>query len=230
MMSPTPSNPFPTHVAVIGAAGGLGQGILRVCRAEGIGFTAVVRSRPERVSDVPPGSRIETVTSLADRDGLVRAFSGADAVLTAMGVTKTSNDPSALLSANFDHVEAAMKAANVDRIVLINTVVAPAPGESPGLFVRLFSHVPGTVGAGARELRAVSESLGRGAFGSLRWTLVRAAVNAKGKDEPPVASAKRDRRRTTMMPVSFDALARWMLLEAIANRYVRAAPVVTRRR
>lgn len=47
------SRPLPRHVAVIGAAGGLGQGILSVCRAEGIQFTAVVRSRPERIAGVP---------------------------------------------------------------------------------------------------------------------------------------------------------------------------------
>ena len=36
---------LPRHVAVIGAAGGLGQGILSVCRGEHIAFTAIVRSR-----------------------------------------------------------------------------------------------------------------------------------------------------------------------------------------
>src|SRR5947209_2617493 len=53
-----PIPPLPHHVAVIGAAGGLGQGILDVCRTEGIGFTAIVRSRPERITNVPRGSRI----------------------------------------------------------------------------------------------------------------------------------------------------------------------------
>ena len=52
-----PIRPLPHHVAVIGAAGGLGQGILDVCRTEGIGFTAIVRSRPERITNVPRGSR-----------------------------------------------------------------------------------------------------------------------------------------------------------------------------
>jgi len=53
-----PIRPLPHHVAVIGAAGGLGQGILDVCRAEGIGFTAIVRSRRERITNVPRGSQI----------------------------------------------------------------------------------------------------------------------------------------------------------------------------
>ena len=91
------SRPLPRHVAVIGAAGGLGQGILGVCRAEGIGFTAIVRSRPERITDVPTGCRVAVVTSLADRAALTDAFSGADAVLTALGLTSTSDDRAAPL-------------------------------------------------------------------------------------------------------------------------------------
>jgi hypothetical protein len=47
-----PNHALPCHVAVLGAAGGLGQGILSVCRAEGVNFTAIVRSRPERITDV----------------------------------------------------------------------------------------------------------------------------------------------------------------------------------
>ena len=105
------SRPLPRHVAVIGAAGGLGQGILSVCRAEGIGFTAIVRSRPERITDVPSGSRVAVVTSLADRAGLTEAFHGADAVLTALGLTSTSEDRLALLSANMATVEEAMLAS-----------------------------------------------------------------------------------------------------------------------
>jgi putative NADH-flavin reductase len=74
------SRPLPHHVAIIGAAGGLGQGILTVCRAEGIRFTAIVRSRPERITDVPGGSRVAVVRSLADRAALTEEFSGAGAV------------------------------------------------------------------------------------------------------------------------------------------------------
>src|SRR4051794_39143013 len=110
-------HPLPRHVAVIGAAGGLGQGILRVCRAERIRFTAIVRSRPERITDVPDGSSVRVVTSLADQEALTKAFSGADAVLTALGLTPASFDRSALLSKNCATVEASILAASVDRIM-----------------------------------------------------------------------------------------------------------------
>lgn len=224
------SRPLPHHVAVIGAAGGLGQGILRVCRAEGIGFTAIVRSRPERITDVPDGSRVSVVTSLADEGALTEAFSGADAVLTALGLTSASSDPSALLSRNTVAVEASMRAAGIDRFIMINTMLTSRPGRPASWAMRFFSRIPGTMGRGATEQQAVVDALGNGAFASLRWTLVRAGVNAKGKDERPVASADWDGALNSWLPVSYDAMGRWMLEEAAANDFIRAAPLVSRRR
>ena len=224
------SLPLPGHVAVIGAAGGLGRGILNVCREESIGFTAIVRSRPERITEVPEGSRVAVIANLSDRAALAEAIKGADAVLTAMGVTSTSRDPSALLSTNMANVEASMNTADVDRILIINTILCPPPGKPAGMVMRLFSMVPGNIGRGAVEQRAVVDALASGALSSLRWTLVRAALNSRGKDEPPVASAEYDKALNSWFPVSYGAMGRWMLVEAAANRYVRAAPVVSRRR
>src|SRR5262245_39505076 len=185
----SPSGPRPRHVAVIGAAGGLGQGILAACRDEGIGFTAIVRSRPERITNVPPGSRVAVVASLADRSALSAAFGGADAVLTALGVTAASQDRSASLSANMDTVEQAMADAGVDRIVVINTLLTSLPGKPASPLMRFFSWMPGRIGRGAREQQSVVDALGRGSFSSLRWTLVRGGLNARGIDEHPAASA-----------------------------------------
>jgi putative NADH-flavin reductase len=230
MPTESQSRPLLRHVAVIGAAGGLGQGILSVCREEGIGFTAIVRSRPERITDVPPGSRVAVVSSLADRYALTVALAGADAVLTALGVTSTSRDRSALLSENMKTVEQAMLTAGVDRIVVTNTLLTSSPGKSATLLMRFFSWMPGTIGRGATEQQAVVDALGRGAFSSLRWTLVRGGLNARGKDERPVASADWAGALNSWMPVSYRAMGRWMLEEAAANEFVRAAPLVSRRR
>jgi putative NADH-flavin reductase len=217
-------------VAVIGAAGGLGQGILSVCRSEGIGFTAIVRACPERISVVPPRFWVAVVTSLADRPALTAAFAGAGAVLTSLGVTSTSRDRPALLSENMETVEQAMSAAGVDRIVVINTLLTSLPGRPASLVMRFFSWMPGTIGRGATEQQAVVDALGRGAFSSLRWTLVRGGLNARGKDERPAASADWAGALNSWMPVSYRAMARWMLEEAAANEFVRAAPLVSRRR
>lgn len=224
------SRPLPHHVAVIGAAGGLGQGILSVCRANGIRFTAIVRARPERISNVPSGSRVAVVSSLSDMTALAEAFAGTDAVLTAMGVTSADFDPSSLLSANMATVEKSILTAGVDRIILINTLLASLPGKPASRALRFFSWMPGTMGRGAAEQQAVVEALGNGAFSSLRWTLVRAGVNRRGKDERPAASADWDGALNSWSPVSYEAMGRWMLEEAAANEFVRAAPLVSRRR
>lgn len=224
------TNPRPHHVAVIGAAGGLGQGILTVCRDEGIGFTAIVRSRPERISDVPPGSRAAVVTSLGDHAALTAAFAGADAVLTALGVTATSQDRASALSENMKTVEQAMVASGVDRIVVINTLLSSLPGQPASRLMRFFSRLPGTMGRGAREQQSVVDALGRGAFSQLRWTLVRGGLNARGMDEPPVASADWAGALNSWKPASYRAMGQWMLEEAAANAFVRAAPLVSRRR
>ena len=224
------SRPLPSHVAVLGAAGGLGQGILGVCRASRIGFTAIVRSRPERITDVPSGSRVVVVQSLADRRALMDAFSGADAVLTALGVTATTHEHSALLSANMAAVEESMLPAGVDRIVMVNTLLSSVPGKPASRAMRFFAWMPGTIGRGAREQQAVIDALGSGAFSSLRWTLVRAALNSRGKHERPVASPNWDGAPNSWSPVSYEAMGRWMLEEAVANQFIRAAPLVSRRR
>ncbi|MCX5660934.1 MAG: NAD(P)H-binding protein [Planctomycetota bacterium] len=225
-----PSRPLPRHVAVVGAAGGLGQGILGVCRAEGIGFTAIVRSRPGRITDLPGRSRVVVVESLADGASLAEAFSGADAVLTALGVTATTHDRPALLSVNMATVRESMLAAGVDRIVLVNTLLASLPGMSASRLMRFFSWMPGNIGRGAAEQQAVVDALGAGVFASLRWTLVRAAVNSRGSDEHPVASADWPGARNSWLPVSYAAMGRWMLEESVANEFVRAAPLVSRGR
>jgi putative NADH-flavin reductase len=193
-------------VAVLGAAGGLGQGILSVCRAEGVKFTAIVRSRPSRITDVPDGSRVAVVASLADRAALTEAFSGADAVLTATGLTATSADPSALLSANMAGIEQSMLAAGVDRIVVINTLLASLPGTPASRALRFFSWLPGNTGHGAAEMQAVVDALGAGALSSLRWTLVRGGLNSRGSNEPPVATADWGGAVNSWAPVSYEAM------------------------
>lgn len=218
------------HVAVLGAAGGLGSAILDTCRRAGITFTAIVRSRPERIANVPDGSRAVVVPDLADRRVLAGALRGADALLTATGVTRTSQDRSALLSTNLESLEAAMNDAGVERIVIVNTLIAAAPGEKPSFMTRLFTWVPGKTGRGASDLQAVPVALGEGALASVRWTLVRAATNSKGADVEPVASPDWSSKRNSMLPVSYPRMARWMLDEAARCEFVRGAPLVSKPR
>lgn len=123
-----------------------------------------------------------------------------------------------------------MKSAGVDRILLINTLIAAEPGQRASLAMRFFSRFPGKMGPGAREQQAVVDALGSGSLATLRWTLVRAGLSPKGSNEPPVASATWAGAKNTYAPVSYDAMGAWMLEEAAVNRFVHAAPLVSRGR
>lgn len=223
-------NKFPRHVAILGAAGGLGMGLVDVCREANVRFTAIVRSRPERIANIPLGSRVVVIDSLADAEKLVKAFSGVDAVISAVGVTATSNDSSAFLSKNLKGLASAMKTAKVDRLILINSLACSPPGEPASLPVRFFSLFPGNVGQGAREMQAVVDAIAEGQLADIRWTLIRAGVNSKGKHVPPIASDHYNKKTQTLMPVSYKSMAKWMLEEVEKNLFVNAAPAVTRGR
>jgi uncharacterized protein YbjT (DUF2867 family) len=223
-------NALPRHVAVLGAAGGLGQGILRVCMAESIAFTAIVRSRPERIGVIPPGSRVVVVPSLDDVASLSDAFHDADSIVTTLGVTSTSTDRSAFLSSNVASIEQAMHEAAVNRIVIISTLIAAPPSKRASWPMRFFSHVPGLMGLGAREQQAVVDALGHGALGTVQWTLVRGGLTARGSNEPPVAALDWSEGVNSWFPVSYEAMGRWLLEEAAAKQFVGAAPLVSRAR
>ncbi len=90
--------------------------------------------------------------------------------------------------------------------------------------MRFLLSLPGTAG------RGTGDALGRGALSSLRWTLVRGGLNSRGEDERPVASPGWAGALNSWMPVSYRAMGRWMLEEAAANKFVRAAPLVSRSR
>jgi len=123
-----------------------------------------------------------------------------------------------------------MLAAGVDRIIVINTLLTAEPGRPVSRAMRFFTWMPGTMGRSAREQQAVVDVLGNGAFSSLRWTLVRAGLNSRGKDERPAASRDWDGALNSWSPVSYRAMGRWMLEEAAAYEFVRAAPLVSRGR
>ncbi|KAJ3237728.1 hypothetical protein HDU81_009111 [Chytriomyces hyalinus] len=219
-----------SRVAIIGAAGGLGHAIVKHCQDNNIPFTAIVRSRPERIQLTRTTDRVAVVPSLSDKQLLQAAFEDCQSVITATGITSTSNDPSAFLSPNLDTIESAMLAANVTRIVIVNTLVTSAPGEGISNAMRFFKWIPGSMGKGATEMQAVVDALGAGKLLKVKWTLVRAGVHPSGANEEPVASADWAGSMNTLQPVSYEAMARWMVEEASACKFVGMAPLVSKKK
>lgn len=152
-------------------------------------------------------------------------------VLTALGVTPTSHERQSL---RYRRMRPRWKprcgSPEFDAVAIINTLLVSLPGKSASGAMRLFTWMPGWVGRGAREQQAAADAIGRGAFSSVRWTLVRGGLNSRGKNEAPVSAVDWPGALNSWMPVSYEAMARWMIEEAAAGRYVKAAPLVSRRR
>jgi hypothetical protein len=120
----------PARVAIIGASGTYGEGIL--ARAEMIGVAAVVITRsPHKFKNVKPSTTV-VEAQLDEEETLRRAFVGCDGVISALGDDRKTRPK----THNLPHVWHAMKAAGVTKYVGMGSGPMMMPGEKPGGFQR----------------------------------------------------------------------------------------------
>jgi len=120
----------PVRVAIIGASGTYGKGIL--ARAEEIGVRAVVVTRsPHKFKTVKPTTTV-VETQLHEEEKLREAFAGCDGVISALGDDRTERPK----THNLPHVWSAMKAAGLTKYVGMASGAMMMPGERPGVFQR----------------------------------------------------------------------------------------------
>ncbi len=120
----------PVKVAIIGASGTYGKGIL--ARAEEIGVEAVVVTRsPHKFQHVESTTTL-VEAQLNEDDKLKRAFTDCDGVISALGDNRKERPK----SHNLPHVWNAMKAAGVTKYVGMGSGAMMLPGEKRGGFQR----------------------------------------------------------------------------------------------
>ena len=118
----------PAKVAIIGASGTYGKGVL--ARAEEIGVEAVVITRsPHNFKDIKPTTTI-FVAQLDEEDKLKEAFTGCEGVISALGDDRKSRPK----THNLPHVWNAMKAAGLKKYVGMASGAMMMPGERRGWF------------------------------------------------------------------------------------------------
>ncbi len=118
----------PVKVAIIGASGTYGKGIL--ARAEEIGIKTVVVTRsPHKFQDVKPTTTV-VETELNEEEKLQEAFLGCDGVISALGDNRKERPKTNCLP----HVWNAMKAADVTKYIGMASGVMMMPGEKRGVF------------------------------------------------------------------------------------------------
>ena len=118
----------PSKVAIIGASGTYGAGIL--ARAEEIGVEAVVITRsPHKFKDVGPTTAV-VEAQLDEEEKLKEAFGGCDGVVSALGDDRKKRPKTHSLP----HIWSAMKAAGVTKYIGMGSGAMMLPGEKPGGF------------------------------------------------------------------------------------------------
>ncbi len=120
----------PAKVAIIGASGTYGRGVL--ARAEEIGVEAVVITRsPHKFKDPAPTTTVFEA-QLDEEDKLREAMRGCDGVISALGDDRKERPK----THNLPHVWDAMKAAGLTRYVGMASGAMMMPGERRGGFQR----------------------------------------------------------------------------------------------
>jgi len=120
----------PAKVAIIGASGTYGKGIL--ARSEEIGVEAVVVTRSaHKFEEVKPATRV-VETELVEEEKLKEAFVGCDGVISALGDDRKTRPK----AHNLPHVWNAMKAAGVTKYIGMASGAMMMPGEKRGAFQR----------------------------------------------------------------------------------------------
>jgi hypothetical protein len=136
----------PKKVAIIGASGTYGKGIL--ARAEEVGVEAVVITRsPHKFEQVKPTTTVVDA-QLDEEEKLRDAFAGCDGVISALGDDRKERPKTHYLP----HVWNAMKAVGVTKYIGMGSGPMLMPGEKrTGAFQRtmhpLLSVLTGTNGA-----------------------------------------------------------------------------------
>ncbi len=157
------------RIALFGATGAIGGGVLRLALERGLEVRALCRA-PESVA--PRDDRLAVLAGDArDAEAVARTVRGADAVVSCLG--PRANTPQAadeIVDAARTILDA-MSAAGVSRLVVISGGAVDAPGDHKGVQGRLASALVRRlarwiVSAKQREFDLVRSS-------GLDWTAVR---------------------------------------------------------
>jgi putative NADH-flavin reductase len=207
------------NLLIIGATRGIGRELLQQALTAGHHVTALARD-PSRVT-----ARHERLNVLKgdilDRDAVVRAMSGQQAVCCTIGV-KVPGLRITLFSAGTENVLFAMKQAGVRRLICVTGIGA---GDSKGhggfLYDKLFSPF---------LIKAIYDDKNRQealiAASDVDWTIVRPGFLT---NQP---ATRKYRALTDLTGVVAGRIARadvahFILEELKSNRYLRQTPLLT---
>ncbi|USX53654.1 NAD(P)-dependent oxidoreductase [Lentzea sp. HUAS12] len=204
------------RVAVLGATGATGRQVVSAALARGHHVVALVR----RAGTLAPAANLDEVVwpDVADTTALARALPGADVVISALG--GADRGPTTVCTDGIRSAVAAMKAAEVDRLIAVSAHGVLETHDKSLYSVAVWANV-------AERMRDKETMEPLITASGLRWTIVRPPKLA---DHDAIG-----RYRTgTDLPIRLWSsigradLAAFLLDEAETPRYTRAFPRIAR--
>lgn len=205
-------------IVIFGASGRTGIHLVRKALEKNYFVKAFVRRSSRLAIRDPKLAVIEG--DIHDAAAVERAIAGSDAVLSALGWTRTSKPD--VLSEAAKNIVAAMRKHGVRRIVALTGYGVSFPGDPPDSLAKKLLHfilgimLPHLVPDGIRYSRTISES-------GLDWTIARAAIlsNSRGR-----GSYKTEYFDPGLKPISREDVADFMIQQLINERYINQAPII----
>lgn len=206
-------------LTVFGASGRTGRPLVEQALSGGHQVTAFVRNS----SKVPMNHERLTVVegNVKDYAAVGEAVAGADAVLSVLGHTKTSEKD--VQTVGTENIVAAMKKSGVRRLVSLTGAGVRDPKDEPKLFDRA---ITGLLKLLQRDVLQDAENHARVIEKSeLDWTIVRGPMLAEGekKGEYRIGYVGKD----SGSRISRADVADFMLRLAEGDEYIRQKPMVS---
>jgi len=224
------SDAKPKRVALLGATGAYGGGVLRRAVANGVEVVAMVRN-PDKLTLPECAEVTVTKLDLDDPDAMAEAFRGVDGVISCLSMGVKARRGAASPKSKNANIFKAMKAAGVRKFVTVSGVSSPVPGEwsRPASWLRYgLSHLFLPAGL-IKENIAESRALFNGTNGSdgLDWVIARAT--RVDTDRAFVGAEVGDRGPVTLV-VGAEDVGDFCLFAVASDEYNGQAPCIGSRR
>lgn len=208
-------------ITIFGATGKTGPYLIKEALNRGMEITVFARSSS---SFDYPGVRI-IKGELTDTKLLTEAIHGADAIVSALGPTKTNHPSNLPITEAYKAIIPVMERESVKRLIATSTPTAPDPGDKkfvfsvwfPALMIKLL--LPSSY----REMITFPKIIRKS---NLDWTMVRLNLL---KDRPGTKKINLGLcgRTEHTLTVSREDVAIFMLDQIQSNKFIHQAPAIS---
>ncbi|ADJ48960.1 hypothetical protein AMES_7134 [Amycolatopsis mediterranei S699] len=210
------------RVTVFGATGGIGRLVVRQLLDDGHQVTALVRT-PAKLALTHPDLTVVT-GQLSDRDAVLQALSGADAVISALGPSLKRSATGTAVTNGTRTIVQAMKAQKVTRFIGLATPSLADPQDKPHWKHKVLPVMAGLMFPNAlAELKGMTEAVtGSG----LDYTIARISnpTNKPATGRVRSGFLGHDRVGSAMSRAD---IAAFLVSQLTDTRYRRAMPAIS---